>query len=141
MLTVRSGLGAGGERSVAAVERARPRGGCGGSPRLRSAVDFQKRANHTEGRIARGGMLAVAGERLTFTPHRLERSLDAAALDVPLTDVVEVGAEPRSWRPFDGGMRTRLRVVLASGERHLFVVNGLEELIHRLRAAVDEAGR
>jgi hypothetical protein len=109
--------------------------------RLRSAVAFQKRANHTEGRVARGGMLAVDGGRLTFTPHRLDRSLGGSTVDVALTEVVEVGAEPRSWRPFDGGMRTRLRVVLASGERHLFVVNGLDELIHRLRAAVDEAGR
>jgi hypothetical protein len=104
-------------------------------------VAFQKRANHTEGRVARGGMLAVDEGRLTFTPHRLERTLGVATLDVPLTDVVEVGAEPRTWSPFDGGMRTRLRVVLASGERHLFVLNGLEAVIHHLQAAVDEARR
>jgi hypothetical protein len=104
-------------------------------------VAFQKRANHSEGRVARGGMLAVDEERLTFTPHRLERSLGVSTVDVPLTDVVEVGAEPRTWRPFDGGMRTRLRVVLASGERHLFVVNGIEAVIHHLQAAVDAARR
>ena len=106
---------------------------------LRSAVAFQKRVNHTEGGIARGGMLTVDAERFTFTPHRMDRALGGASIDVALTELAEVGVEPRTWRPFDGGMRTRLRIVLASGERHLFVVNGLEQVVQHLRAAVDAA--
>ena len=62
-------------------------------------------------------------------------------LDVALTDVVEVGAEPRSGNPFDGGLRTRLRVVLADGQRHLFVVSGLKGVIAALSEAVDAARR
>jgi hypothetical protein len=38
-------------------------------------------------------------------------------------------------------MRTRLRVVLASGERHLFVVNGLPALIAQVQAEVEAARR
>jgi hypothetical protein len=104
-------------------------------------VAIHKRANHTEGRIARGGMLVVEDGRFAFTAHRVDRALGGASIDVPLREVVEVGAEPRTWRPFDGGMRTRLRVVLASGERHLFVVNGLPALIAQLQAEVEAARR
>jgi hypothetical protein len=110
-------------------------------PGLLSAVAFQKRVNHTEGGTARGGMLTVDAGRFTFTPHRMDRALGGASIDVPLTEIAEVGAEPRTWRPFDGGMRTRLRVVLADGERHLFVLNGLQEVIAHLQADIDEARR
>ena len=100
-------------------------------------MSFTKRANHTEGELTRGGHLAVDGTRLTFTPHALDVGLGAVMVDVPLAKIVEVGVEPRSWNPFDGGLRRRLRVVVADGQRHLFVVNGVKGVLAELRGAID----
>jgi hypothetical protein len=62
-------------------------------------------------------------------------------LDVALVEIVEVGVEPRSGNLFDGGLRSRLRVVLADGQRHLFVVNGVRKVVAELQGAVDAARR
>jgi hypothetical protein len=43
--------------------------------------------------------------------------------------------------PFDSGMRKRLRVVIADGERHLFVVGGLDAVVAELKKAVAAAQR
>lgn len=105
------------------------------------AVSFTKRANYTQGKLARGGKLAVDGTRLTFTPHTLDRALGGVMVDVALAEIVEVGVEPRSGNVFDGGLRSRLRVVLADGQRHLFVVNGVKGVVAELRGAIDAARR
>lgn len=100
-------------------------------------MSFTKRANHTQGKLARGGQLAVDDTRLTFTPHALERGLGGVMVDIALAEIVEVGVEPRSRNLFDGGLHSRLRVVLADGQRHLFVVNGVKRVVVELRDAID----
>lgn len=100
---------------------------------------WEKRANHTEGRIARGGKLAHDDTRLTFVPHAIDRATGGGSLDVALTDVVEVGEQARTMNPFDGGMRKRLRVVPADGQSHLFVVGGLAGVVSELQGAVAAA--
>lgn len=72
-------------------------------------MTWEKRANHTQGSIARGGKLAHDGTRLTFVPHAID------------------------------GLRKRLRVVTADGQRHLFLVTGLASAVADLRAAVAAA--
>ncbi len=103
--------------------------------------DWEKRANHADGGRAKGGKLRLEGERLSFEPHGFDRAIDRL-IDTPggwsatLSEITEVGEEPRGKNPFDGSLRKRLRIVTADGQRQLFVVNGLDEAVQRLQAAV-----
>lgn len=46
------------------------------------------RANHTDGRIARGGHLTVTPEKVLFKPHGFERAVGGTPLEVAADDVV-----------------------------------------------------
>jgi hypothetical protein len=93
-------------------------------------------ANYKVGRFrAAGGKLELYAGALRFRPNRVDRALGSRLWSVPLAAVTEVGAAPRTWNLFDGGLRVRLRVVTRDGGEHLFVVNGLRAVI----AAIDAA--
>jgi hypothetical protein len=82
-----------------------------------------------------GGKLELTDRRLVFRPGRADRALGSKVWSVPLAEITELGRVPRTWNPFDGGLRTRLRVSTRDGAVHLFVVSSLDKVI----AALDEA--
>lgn len=82
-----------------------------------------------------GGKLELTDRRLIFRPGRVDRALGSKAWSVPLTAVTELGRVKRTWNPWNGGLRTRLRVTTRDGAAHLFVVNGLDRVI----AAIEQA--
>jgi len=90
-------------------------------------------ANHSRGGIAVGGKLVITNRRLVFRPGRVDRKLGAKVWSVPLAHITEIGKRKRTWNPFDGGLRTRLRIVTHDGAEHLFVVNGLDDVIATLQ--------
>jgi hypothetical protein len=97
--------------------------------------EWSCRANRTQsGLRAVGGKLTLAAGRLEFRPHGFDSSLGGQTWGADLADIHAVDKEARSWNPFDGGMRTRLRVETADGSE-LFLVNRLDSVIERIRAA------
>jgi len=93
------------------------------------------RANQTQGNRAVGGRLHLTPAGLTFEPHAIDSATGGLRWSVPLAAIAEVGEAPRTWHPFDGGLRRRLRVVLRDGHTALFVVPRLADVVARLRAA------
>jgi hypothetical protein len=97
---------------------------------------WSRRANHTQGPArAVGGRLFLTDRRIVFVPHAFDRDLWGRAWSCPLSEIAEVGEEPRTWGLFDGGMRRRLRVTPNRGDKALFVVNKLRDAVQQIRAA------
>jgi hypothetical protein len=98
------------------------------------------RANRTVSPFrAVGGKLVLLDDRLEFAPHRFDRALAGKEWSVPLTGIRSVGEEPRGMNPFNGAMRTRLRIEADDESVELFVVNDLNAVRERIEAAVAAA--
>lgn len=91
-------------------------------------------ANHSVDWRAVGGKLVITDRRLIFRPNRVDRRLGGEVWTVPLGHIADVGARQRTWHPFNGGLRKRLRIVTTDGAEHLFVVNGLDGVIAKIQA-------
>jgi hypothetical protein len=90
-------------------------------------------ANKCDAWRAVGGKLVATERRVIFRPGRVDRALGSREWSVPHTRIAEIGSSPRTWNPFNGGLRTRLRLVTDDRAEHLFVVNRLDEQIARLQ--------
>jgi hypothetical protein len=98
------------------------------------------RANRTQSTFrAVGGELALEEDRLEFRPHGFDKALAGKGWSVPLSGIRSVGTEPRGMNPFNGAMRTRLRIEAEDGSVELFVVNDRDAVRERIEAAVAEA--
>ncbi len=91
-------------------------------------------ANHSVGWRAIGGKLVATDGRLMFRPNRVDRGLGGKVWTAPLAQIVGLGKKPRTYHPFNGGLRTRLSVVTSDAVEHLFVINRLDEHLARLHA-------
>ncbi len=91
-------------------------------------------ANHSVGWRAVGGKLVVTDRRLVFRPNRVDRGLGGKVWTAPLGAILEVGRKPPTFGLFNGGLRSRLRIVTSDGAEHLFVVDGLAAQIARIQA-------
>ncbi|MFZ0906650.1 MAG: DUF6131 family protein [Mycobacterium sp.] len=103
---------------------------------------WETRANHTSsaGRAV-GGQLRVAGDTLTFSPHRFDRTLAANNVAIRLADIQAFEVEPVNLGHFfGGGLRKRLAVVTRDGHRELFVVNNLGKTIDELWGLIRQYG-
>jgi hypothetical protein len=99
--------------------------------------EWSCRANRTQSTFrAVGGQLALEEDRLEFRPHGFDRALAGKGWSVPLTSIRSVGTEPRGMNPFNGALRTRLRVEAEDGSVELFVVGDLDEARQRIERAV-----
>ena len=98
------------------------------------------RANMTQGDRAVGGSLVVDSGRVSFRPHSLDRSTGGQLFDVPLVKVAAIDVVPRTFHPFDGGLRKRLRLRLDDGTEALFVVSGTVKIGQRIAATAQAAG-
>ncbi|HTE49654.1 MAG TPA: hypothetical protein VK698_02190 [Kofleriaceae bacterium] len=87
-----------------------------------------------------GGRLIATDRTLLFRPTRLERKLGQRVWRAPLSSIRAVGKKPPTGGLFNGGLRTRLRVVTQDDVEHLFVVNKLDALVTQLDALVRSAG-
>jgi hypothetical protein len=93
------------------------------------------RANHSVSAWrAVGGRLVATDERLVFYPNRVDRKLAGRVWSVPFKSVTSVGKKPPTGGLFNGGLRSRLRLVTDDGVEHLFVVNGLGRIIEQTDA-------
>jgi len=86
-----------------------------------------------------GGKLWVTTHRLVFLPHRLDAATGGQGWVAPRSEVVEVGRQEAGGDSFGGGLRARLQITLASGDRQLFVVNNLDRVVADLSAALRSA--
>ena len=99
-------------------------------------VLFSINANRKQGGRGVGGRLHVTTERLVFTPHLLDAAFWGETWIGKRSEVVQITKEPPGpGDTFAGGMRARLRIELRGEPPQLFVVNKLDEVIQRLRAA------
>jgi hypothetical protein len=101
------------------------------------------RANRTQGWRAVGGHLTCGPSVVHFEPHGLDRATGGASWVRPIEEVVDVGVAPAfrtGGLPFGGGIRARLRVVLADGTEELFVVGKASQVRDQIAALVDQAG-
>ena len=103
-------------------------------------VVWSQGANRMQGSRAVGGKLFLSNERILFSPNRIDALTGGKRWFAELKNVTEVGVEPkRSGRSarLGVGLRDRLRIV-AGADDELFVVSKLEdEVLPRLRAAMD----
>ena len=93
-------------------------------------------ANHSVGSRAVGGKLVATNRRLLFTPNVVDAKLGGRAWAVPLDQVEALGTRPPTFHPFNGGLRTRLRVTTRDGGEHLFVVSSPKQVAEHLRRLV-----
>jgi hypothetical protein len=99
--------------------------------------DWSVRANYWRGDRALGGHLKVSGGMLIFDPHGLERSLGGdTVFTCTLSDVRRLSRARRSFRV----PRRRLIVTTRTGDEAFFLVPKLDDLIERLRAAIEARG-
>jgi hypothetical protein len=112
-----------------------------GELRSGEQVILKRAANRTVGSLAVGGRLFLTTERLVFVPHAFERLLGRSSAWIELPAIAEVGAEPRTGGLFDGGLRSRLRVARDTGEKELFVVGDIGELVESISEAARGARR
>lgn len=96
-------------------------------------------ANRTQAGVGFGGHLAATPTRLRFTPTAYNHRLGGDEWGAALADVREVGRMPRTWNPSDGGLRVRLKLTMASGDRELFVVSHVDRVVAELSRLVEHA--
>ena len=99
-------------------------------------VAWSGRAQRCE-RTAWAGTLVLTQTRLVFTPTRL--GAPAPVSQYPLRDCVRIETVERTGTPYDGGMRRRIRLVLADGTSALFVVKHTDETAAFLNDAIRNA--
>ncbi|MBW0100901.1 hypothetical protein [Pseudonocardia sp. KRD291] len=91
------------------------------------------RANHSQGHLARGGLLTVTPGLLLFEPHHYEQRLGGATVQLSANEVTGIEVAPRALRrPLSGGLRRRLRITTAESSVHLFIVSGVERVVARV---------
>lgn len=117
-------------------------------------------ANSVQGGVAVGGRLSLVGTSLVFLPSDFEKAFDSLigspaqpilsmlgrdapteARELPLADIAAVErleGELRLENVLGGGLRDRLLLRTKSGREELFVVNDLDETIHRIQRCLAE---
>lgn len=96
-------------------------------------VSWQRPALMTLGPITVGGTLFLTNARLRFVPNKVNLR-KRSPVSVELADITSVGKQDRTWQPYNGGFRIRLRVELRNAPPLLFIVKPLDEAIRRLKA-------
>ena len=81
-----------------------------------------------------GGKLVATQSRLVFTPNRIDRALKGRVWAVPLDSIKAVDRKGPTGGLFNGGLRSRMRIVTNDGTEHLFVVNKLNDIISKTEA-------
>jgi hypothetical protein len=101
-------------------------------------VVWSRRGNHSVGRRAVGGKLYLNDRRLLFRPHVFERRLFfGREWSAQRAELAGFFLQPRSGgNPFDGPLRSRLRVALRQGRLQLFVVPKPDLVARELSEAV-----
>ena len=90
-------------------------------------------ANHERGWRTVGGWLVVSSDSMTFRPHWLERAFRSKEWTRALHEIRSVEVAPVALRQAHvGGLRRRLRVVLADGTTEHFVVTHPDDVAARL---------
>ena len=91
---------------------------------------------HHAGRTWVGGRIYVSDRRLYFCPGVLVRRRHGV-LRLPLAAIAEVdtlGRRISIGALGDGGLKPRLQVITAAGERHAFTMRSLNRRTEQLRA-------
>jgi hypothetical protein len=101
---------------------------------------WRVRANMAQYGRAVGGRLTVGGGVLRFTPNRLDRATGGDGHEWDLRTLTAVERAARTWHPFDGGVRRRLRLRFADGREALFVVTKVRDAGHRVASSAQMAG-
>ncbi len=91
-------------------------------------------ANRAAGRRVVAGELAITGREIRFTPHRYHKSGEWIA---DLDEIRGIDKAPLTFGPFNGGLRHRLRLTFEDGQRELFVVNDLDQVIAEITPLAD----
>lgn len=111
------------------------------SPKLQKneRVIFHLAANHEQADVARGGRLSLTSRRLVFTANRFDHRMGGQDWGTPLDTIEDFAVADRAVREaLAGGLRRRLRVVLADGSEELFVVRDADKATQRLRQLVSD---
>jgi hypothetical protein len=108
--------------------------------RLFDGEPWEVRANMVQYGRAVGGKLVVGGGSVRFSPHRLDRATGGDDHQWDVRALTSVDRAPRTWHPFDGGVRRRLRLRFADGGEALFEVNHVRETGHRLASSAQAHG-
>ena len=102
---------------------------------------WQVACNWEQRGVARGGRLGLTSQALIFEPNRLDGLMGGKGRRVQLADIASVGVEgggvPKS--PVSGGIRRRMRLDLADGQREFLLVSDLDRRIGDVEAAIARA--
>jgi hypothetical protein len=92
-------------------------------------------ANRAQGGRAVGGGLHFTNRRALFTPNVIDSALGGEAWSCSLDDIVAVSVAPPRFavaEVFSGGLRSRLRLELRSGDANLFVIASPANVVAKL---------
>lgn len=106
-------------------------------PNLRSgeSIVWKQFAALTRGtRFPISGMLNLTEDRLIFQPNTGNRKEDMTPLEYSRHSCVRVEPFKRTWNPYNGGLRRRMRLVLSDGGDELFIVDNLDQTVEQLTA-------
>jgi len=101
---------------------------------------WQVRANMAQYGRAVGGKLVVGGGQITFSANRLDRATGGDDHAWDARGLAAVDRAPRTWHPFDGGVRRRLRLRFVDGREALFVVNKVRDTGQRVASSAQAHG-
>lgn len=90
-------------------------------------------ALRTVGPTSQAGKLCVTDRRLLFVPNGYGNLKKRPGWSIDRTSVSDVSVADRTWQPYNGGMRRRLRIRSAEGNEELFGVNKVDAVLEELR--------
>jgi hypothetical protein len=90
-----------------------------------------------------GGKLTLGDKYLHFKPHSLDELLSGDEVEIPYSEVVNVGTKGRfsgglKDTLFGGGLRNRLKIETQDGDEFLFVVSNLGDIVDDVESRVQE---
>jgi len=109
--------------------------GCVGAD---SSTTGEINANYTQSeRRTVGGKLILGENFILFEPHDFDDLLSGDKLEIAYSSIEDVGIqEPFSQGLIDtlfaGGLRKRLKIETQNGDRFLFVVSNIQEIVDRI---------
>lgn len=97
---------------------------------------WERPANMAWRRGAVTGYLLLTERRVVFEPHRVEVLKGLKRWSAPLARIAAVGTQPRSYNPFTGSLRPRLRLDMEDGSAEIFLVNDLASAVGDITRAL-----
>jgi hypothetical protein len=110
------------------------------SDRIQEELDADERcewiagALRTIGPTSAAGKLCLSSKRILFVPNRYGNLKQRSVWSIGRGEILAIDVAGRTWQPYNGGLRRRLRVTSRAGDEELFGVNKVDAVVRELRS-------